>query len=152
MSLPALADLADLAARLPGGIGNDDEPRAQAALDDASALIRAETGETWVTDDDPPTLDAVPGVAVTICVAAAKRAFVNPDGVAQESLDGYSTSYRNDSSDVYLTRAERRLLGKLSAVGLGVQRLTRADEHGALDTRNVGVGVSATSTEFPYDL
>lgn len=156
MSLPALADLEALAARLPSGISEDDEPRAQAALDDASALIRAESGEDWVTDDATPVLDedTLPDVAVTVCLAAARRAFVNPDGVTAEAIDGYSTQYRNDSADVYLTRAERRLIRRAAGLGtVGVQRTTRTDyDYGLLDTPSVGVGVGVTSDEFPYDL
>ncbi len=158
MSLPALAELADLAARIPGGIEEDDEPRAQAALDDASALIRAEAGDDWVTDGDPPALDTdnLPDVAVTVCLAAARRAFVNPDGVTQESLDGYSTSYRNDSADVYLTKAERRLISQAGGrTGIGVMPTTRTSTapdvpYVHLDTEYTD---GATPTEpIPWDV
>lgn len=150
MSLPALASLEALAARLPSGIADSDETRAQAALDDASALIRAEAGETWVTDENELDTDNLPDVVVAVCLAAARRALINPDGVTQESLDGYSTSYSNDSADIYLTKAERRLVG--SAGGLWVQPTTRV-ETGQLDVASVVVTAGApTSDEFPYDL
>lgn len=149
MSLPALADLEALAARLPGGIAEADEPRAQAALDDASALIRAEAGEDWVTDTDELDTDELPDVAVTVCLAAARRAFVNPDGVTSEAIDGYQTQYRNDSADVYLTRAERRLVRLAVGRGvIGAQPLTR----GEVETATVGTAVGAPiSDEFPFD-
>jgi len=154
MSLPALASLEALAARMPSGIAEGDEARARAALDDASAIIRAEAGEDWVTDDEPPALDEdnLPDVVVSVCLAAARRAFVNPDGVTAESLDGYSTQYRNDSADVYLTRHERRLVKGAAGLGsLGVHRTTRSD-YGALDTPGVSVPVgTVVSDEFPYD-
>lgn len=152
MSLPALASLEALSDRTPGGIGEDDETRAQAALDDASALIRAEAGDDWVTDDDPPELDedALPDVVVTVCCAAARRALVNPDGVTQESLDGYSTSYRNDSADVYLTKAERRLVRSAAGRGgLWAQPTTRG--HPDVAEVLAPVGSVTTSDEFPYD-
>lgn len=151
MSLPALASLEQLATRL-GGIDDSDEERAQAALDDASALIRTEAGEDWVTDDDPPELDTdnLPDVIVTVCCAAARRAVTNPDGVTQESLDGYSTSYRNDSADVYLTKAERRLVrGAAGRGALWTQPTTRGDYDVA--TVLAPVGAYPTSDEFPYD-
>lgn len=119
MSLSALASLDQLRTRIPGGIEADDEERAQAALDDASALIRAEAHQTWDTE--------IPDVAVTVCLAAARRAMVNPDGVTEEALDGFSTTYRNDSADVYLTQNERRLVNQASGrTGVGVLPTTRA--------------------------
>lgn len=155
MSLPALADLEALAARIfPSGIDEAEEPRAQAALDDASALIRAEAGQDWVTAGDPVALsDDLPDVAVTVCLAAARRALVNPDGVVSETIQGYATNYGNDSGDVYLTRAERRLIRRASGLGtVGVQRTTRTEyDYGALDTRGVVVGEVAPFAEFPYD-
>ncbi len=105
MSVPALAELEDLEARM-GPLS--DPSRAQAALDDASALIRSEADVDWLDDDG--VLEAVPPVIVMICCKAAQRALTNPGGVSQESLGSFSQQYANASPDVYLTRAERRLV------------------------------------------
>ena len=114
MALPALVPLDDFALRL-GGLAEADEDRAQAALNDASALIRAETGdEDWVDDDG--ALEEVPEVIVTICVAVAIRAFRNPDGVRQETIGNYSVSYADTSTAVFLTEGERRMVRR--AAGL----------------------------------
>lgn len=113
--LPSLAPLLELKYRIPGGIATEDEPRAEAALADASALVRDEAGKTWMTDGE---LDAdIPDRIVSITLAAAKRAYVNPDGVRSESIDGYSTDYSTASPDVYLTSAEKRAIKR--AVGSG---------------------------------
>jgi phage gp36-like protein len=105
MTLPALASLAELDARTPGGISAADEVRALAALDDASAMVRSVAGKTWTTDGVLD--DDVPHVVVMVTCAVARRVMANPDGVEQESIDDYSYSLTNASSDIYLTAAER---------------------------------------------
>lgn len=120
--LPALVSLDDFALRV-GGISAADEDRAQAALDDASALIRAEAGtETWVDDDG--ALEAVPDVIVAVCVAAAIRAFRNPDGVRTESIGTYSVAYADTSTAVFLTEGERRIIRRAAGLtGIGSVQL-----------------------------
>lgn len=108
MSLPAFASLEDLASRIPAGIAVADEARAQAALDDASALIRLEAGKDWAEGDE---LDPdIPPIVVTVTTAVARRAFVNPDGLTQETTGPFSVSVSNASADIYLTKTERALL------------------------------------------
>jgi hypothetical protein len=114
VALPALVSLDDFALRL-GGLAAVDEDRAQAALDDASALVRAEAStEDWV--DDEGGLEEVPEVVVAVCVAVAIRAFRNPDGVRQETIGNYSVSYADTSTAVFLSPGERRTIRR--AVGL----------------------------------
>lgn len=115
MASPALATLADLEAR---GVDTSDAPRAQAYLEDASALMRAEVDPvTWI-DDDTGELDADrPEVLVGICCKMVQRATENPNGISSESVGEWQASYANASPDLYLTRAERRLLRR--AAGLG---------------------------------
>lgn len=130
--LPAFASLPQFAARVPGGVPDADEARAQAALEDASSLIRDEAGTTWV--DANNALDLPTGTdawkadtLVRVCCAAARRTFENPDGVSQESLGGYSVAQSNSSSDVYLTAAEKRQVRKAAGfTGLGVLTTTRS--------------------------
>lgn len=116
--LPAFASTDDLAARHPGGVSGDaDTARAQAALDDASTLVRAVAGKTWV--DDNNELEDVPDVVFTVTVRAALRAFVNPSGVQQQSTGPFSESYANSSSDVYLTNKEQDMIRSAAAGGSG---------------------------------
>lgn len=117
MSLPALVSLEDFALRV-GGISAADEDRAQAALDDASALVRAEAGENWVDADD--AIEAVPDLIVTIAVAVAIRAFRNPEGVRSETIGNYSVAYADSSTAVFLTEGERRLIRRAGGrTGIG---------------------------------
>lgn len=102
----------------------DDQTRAQVALDDASAEIRAFTRRSWVDGDAlalPTGVDAWKAdVLVRVCCSIARRVLDNPEGVQQESIGSYSVTNANASSDVYLTRAERRLLQSVagsSAIG-----------------------------------
>lgn len=121
MALPALVSLADFALRV-GGISAADEDRAQAALDDASALVRAEAGENWVDAED--ALEDVPDLIVTIVVAVAIRAFRNPEGVRSETIGNYSVAYADSSTAVFLTEGERRLIRRAGGrTGIGSIRL-----------------------------
>lgn len=128
MTLPAFATLEQLAARIPGGIRDADEARAQAALDDASTLIRSEVSPHagWTTAE---ALDAdVPDIVVMVTLWAARRSYENPEGVSEESLGQYSVSLGNSSSDVYLTAAERRHVRKAAGfLSIGVVATTRGD-------------------------
>lgn len=123
--LPAFATIDDLDARNPAGIAGD-ETRAQAALDDASALIRSAAGKTWVDDDNE--LANVPDIVVTICCRAALRSFTNPAGVTQQTAGPFSASYANGSTDVYLTKGERsEVRAAAGKGGLWTQSTTRGD-------------------------
>jgi hypothetical protein len=119
MATPTLADIWQLQQRIPGGIDETDLARALAALDDASAWIRAEssslTGEDWLDDDG--NLETVPGAVVSICCAVARRLLDNPDGLLQESIAGYSYSRTNATTDIYLTKQELKMLRR--ALGIG---------------------------------
>ena len=125
--LPPLAQLDALNARTPGGIDDDDNERASAALSDASALVRATAKHTWVDADE--ALIAVPDVVVSITLAVALRAFVNPaDGVTQEVVaSDYTAAY--SSGGLYLTNLERQTLQQLRPTsGLWTLGTTRSDE------------------------
>ena len=114
----SLATVEDLAVRVPGGIPTADEQRAQAYLDDASAMIEEEVGRTF--SDVPPT-------ARRICLSVAQRAWFNPAFVSSEQLGDFNTSYAARGG-VYLTAEEKADLGKLKAsASLWVQPLGRHD-------------------------
>lgn len=112
MTLPALATVEAFEERLGRTLGPTDSARAQAALEDASALVRSEAGKSWVTGT---TLDSdVPDVVVTITLVVARRAFDNPAGVASSTIGNVSVNW---GSGIYLTGDERRSL--LTAVSAG---------------------------------
>jgi hypothetical protein len=107
MSVSALASLDDLRTRM-GSVS--DEARALALLDDASALIRAEANYTWI---DAEGLDEeVPALILMVCCKVVERVLSNPDGLSGEAIGGYSAQFSNASTDVYLTKQERRLVRK----------------------------------------
>lgn len=124
--LPSLASLSDFEERIPGGVEAKDALRAEAALKDASALVRDVAGKTWVTDEE---LDGdIPDGIVSVVISAAKRAFINPDGVRSESIDNFQTSYATSSPDVYLTQTERQRVRQAAGrTGLWTQPTTRGD-------------------------
>ena len=111
----ALAELDDLEARM-GTVS--DPPRAQAAIDDASNWIHEATNNAWIADDGT-LVDTIPSVALTVCCAVARRILTNPDGITSESLGPFSQGQSNASSDVYLTKAETRILRRAAGVGIG---------------------------------
>ena len=142
--LPLLASLEAFEARIPGGISAGDAARASAALEDASSLVRDVAGKTWVTDDVLD--DDVPDGIVSVVIAAAKRAFINPDGVRAESIDNFSTTYATSSPDVYLTTTERQRVRQLCGkTGLWTQPTTRCE----IETDTVYVDVVPEGEPFP---
>lgn len=114
---------------------------------DASALVRSVAGVTWVTDG--ALVAEVPDIIVTVVLAAAKRAFINPDGVRSEAIDGYSTNYASSSPDVYLTaKEERQVRGAVSTGGgLWTQATTRTE---AADLPTVFLDVEPPGEPIPW--
>lgn len=109
MTLPAFATIEDVEARLQRALDGDETVQAQAALDEASDLARAETGRDWVDDDGEldgtdAQLAAVRGVVAT----AASRVLRNPAGEAQQTAGPFSRSFGAGASpSVYFTKSER---------------------------------------------
>lgn len=113
MALPPLAPVSSLETRLglaAATLSGVDLARAEAALGDASALIRAEAGKDWV-GPDLVTITA-PDAVVTVCLHAALRPYRNPDGFSGESVGDYSYQYAatGDPVDVYLSDEEKRVV------------------------------------------
>jgi hypothetical protein len=127
----ALATIAALEARL--GIPQDSLEgvalaKAVADLEDASDLVRAETGKTWLDEQGQPV---APGPVVTVVLKAALRCYRNPEEYSSETEDGYTWRREPDAVSPYLTDAEIRLLARYASTsGLYVQPFTRhtADE------------------------
>lgn len=141
MTLKSLADVAAIELRLgfeTGTLQGPDLARAQAALDDASALVRAEAGKSWV-DTDGTTITA-PAQVLTIVVKAALREFKNPDGFSSEQMGDYS--YRTDhTGGVYLTDDERRIVRQAAGAGA----------YGAWTVRTRSEFDTTENTQLPED-
>jgi hypothetical protein len=122
--LPALASLEELAARLGVAVWELDVARAQATLDDASALVRSEVSLNWV--DSEGELGTVPDVAASICLASARRAYENPTGATQRTVGDVSVAH---PAPAYLTTEERVVLSRLRGTGsIWSLATTRGDE------------------------
>jgi hypothetical protein len=132
--LPAFAKLEDLSARLGRVFGDNtvEERRARAALDDVSSAIRDCAGKSWVNDDGELDLPSeasstVPDTLRSVCVAAARRVYENPENYTQASIGATSYTYGNSSSDVYLTRSEQRRVRRAAGrSGLQAMPTTRS--------------------------
>ena len=118
--LPSLATIADMEARLGRPITDEAErERAQALLNDASALIRFEANQTWMDEtQDPPVLGPVPDYVVSLTALSALRGWYNPAGIESAQLGAVSVRY----GGAWLTNAERANLALLNR-GQGFQSL-----------------------------
>lgn len=143
MSEPALATLDDLYARM--GVVSD-EGRARALLDDASALIRAEANYTWLDADG--ALETVPALIVMVCCKVAERVMSNPEGLSGEAIGGYSAQFSNASSDVYLTKQERRLVRKASGV-MAIGTVELESPYKKYDAEDIYMTVAGGGEELP---
>jgi hypothetical protein len=117
---PSLSTIQKLAARVDGGIAAGDEARAQANLDDASALVRHVARSDYV-DVGGNLTDGIPDAIQTVVLLAAKRAFTNPEGVVM-GTDGDTTATFG-TPDVYLTAKEEQIVRGAVGAGGGVGTL-----------------------------
>lgn len=137
-----------------------DPTRAQARLDDASALIRGATGNAWTVgqpvvgqvNTELVSLDAdgllvdVPDIIVTVCCDVAGRALDNPTGAAATSVGDASIRY---DTAAYFTKDHRRELRRLFCAGLRTQQMTR-DLGGRLQTADVVYADGRTGEPIPW--
>jgi hypothetical protein len=126
---PALATVSALEARLGiplGTLTGADRAKAEADLEDASNLVRAETRRSWLDDNNTPN---APGAVVTIVLKAALRCYRNADEYTSETEDGYTWRREPDSVSPYLIDAEIRLLRRYAATSSKLYTLptTRAE-------------------------
>jgi hypothetical protein len=143
MALPPLVAIDDLEPWLGRALSGDDLARAEAVLSAVSALIRAETGRTWTTDNT--TLAEVPGDVQAIVLQVAQRVFENPNGARQMSLGSYSISY-GASTGLYLDAAERAMLARYRTAARGLWSLSVTRDDPIADT----VWVPVEGAEYPF--
>ena len=128
-TLPPLAQLEEMELRLgvePGDLPTLDAARAEAALHDASGLVRQASGRTW-TADDGSLLATLPSALVTIALNAALRGYRNPAGLKGRTQGNFSETFGSDLGGVYLTAEEHATVERASraAVGTGPRRVVR---------------------------
>jgi hypothetical protein len=111
VDLPPLASFGRFVRKLGYEPAGSERDRAEQLLGEASELIRDVAGKTW-TNVTTGALEGVPVRVANICVAAAFRAFGNPEALTQRSIGDSSKSYdrtgREGGEDVYLTAEEER--------------------------------------------
>lgn len=120
----ALASVDDLVDRLGREVDDAERARAEAALEDASALVREEARRDW-TEGAPPAVQAV-------VLTAALRVMRNPDGITSETIGPYSYKRRDQDADVYLSEAEKAIVRRYrqSSRGLWTLPTTREEAVG----------------------
>lgn len=121
-----LATIEQLQVRLGRTLSGTELALAQAALADASALVRT-YGLPW------PNPATAPDVAVSITLAAAERRVRNPEGYRMEMEGSYQYQLPASApTGVALTDAEIRVLERLSGSGglwsVEVQRPVMVDD------------------------
>jgi hypothetical protein len=125
-ALPPLATVAPLEVRLgltPGTLAGNDLARAEAAIADASDLVRVESHVNWTDSTGSP--EAPPAVVVVV-LQIAMRAYNNPNGYASETVSADGATYSNSNNQqalaIYLTADELRTVltaARLATYGTG---------------------------------
>lgn len=127
--LPLLAEVSDLETRMRRTFEGDEADWAESVLEEASVLVRAESGRDWVSSDDPTKLEAPPIVRI-VTMRVAQRALQNPDSYSAETAGDYSYQRNAVGADgsLYLTDRERALLGRAAGRRkLWTQTVTRGE-------------------------
>jgi len=113
--MTALAELADFEVRYGRELSGDEITRAEALLDDASALIRDEAGDDF---------DTVPATVLFVVCEVVRRAFDNPAGLQGENIGDYGWHGGAVPSGVYLTAEEKQIVHRAAGTLGGVVSLT----------------------------
>ncbi|MEV2236695.1 hypothetical protein [Micromonospora sp. NPDC049891] len=136
---PPLATLGQLGKKIGYTPTGGEADRAEGLLAEASELIRDVAGRTWLNDAGDAVVD-VPHRVQNICVAAAFRAFTNPEALNQRTLGDSAKSYdrtgREGGEDVYLTTSEERSVRK-AAAGSSFVSVTLVSPYGGADVEGV---------------
>jgi hypothetical protein len=102
--LPSLVTLDQLADRMT----IEDDTAAEAAIADASALVRLVARTNWVNEESE--LQPVPDPIQVVVLGAVQRYLKNPDGYSSIQVSQFAASTRGAASAVFLTDAEKDLI------------------------------------------
>lgn len=117
VTLASVEDLADwIGESIP--TGSAEERRAILCLRSASALVRKESGRTWLTDAGG-LVDPLPEDVAMVTLYCASRVFDNRNAQTRGGLDDYTEGWKVDEAGAYLTASERRMLAPFRASGSG---------------------------------
>lgn len=124
MRLPAFAEAQELSDWLGEPITDDmDIARATRILRAVSNLIRGYTGKSWV-DNQKQLIADLPEPLIDVTLSCAARYYVNPNAETQwtsqidDAMDGGGRKV--ESSGIYLTDSEQRLLDSVVRASSGV--------------------------------
>lgn len=152
MAAPAsLAGVQELAEWIGEPIPADsvEAKRAALCLRIASALVRSESGQTWL-DDQGTLVVPVPENAVMATLYCAGRVYDNREARTDGAIDDGSGSWKVDEAGAYLTASERRMLSGFRAStnrGIGSIGTTR----GSLADSSTGwVPTPTEGVVFPW--
>ena len=122
-----LADALDLEARLGRKLDAVELTRAQAVIDDVSALARDVAGSDFLSESGDE-LVGLPHTVRAVVLKAAERAIRNPDGFSSEGVGDYSYQRTGVQDGVYLTAAEEKAIRRaMGRSGLWTQPTTRGE-------------------------
>lgn len=130
MAEQTLASVAELGDWLGEPIADDsaEYKRAELCLRAASALVRAESGRTWLAEDG--NLEPVPETAKLVTLYCASRVFDNREGQNRWNVDDAGGGWKVDEAGAYLTASEKDTLSKHAGRrfgGMGTVSTTRGD-------------------------
>jgi len=109
---------------------NEDLAWAESVLDEASTIVREESGKSWLSSDGASIV--APDIVRVITLRVAERAIRNPDGLSSETAGDYSYQRNGVGADggLFLTPWEISVLRKATGRnGLWTQPLTRGEEY-----------------------
>jgi len=95
-----------------------DAKRALLCLRLASALVRDETGRSFLTADGA-LVDPVPDSVELVTLYCAGRVYDNREAQTTGGVDDATEGWKVDESGAYLTASERRMLARYRASGSG---------------------------------
>ena len=141
----ALVETDSLAVRLGRDFLPAELPRAQAILDDVSAIALGVTEAEWTAEDVPPDVAAV-------ILAAGLRLFKNPDRYIAQSIGDFSATLdRSEVSAGVFTKAEHDVLKRNSqSSGFGVFGFTTVSRYRDEPDRQVEYWATNMPDGTPY--
>ena len=126
--LASVEELADwLGESIP--VDSIEDKRAAMCLRAASALVRKESGRTWLAEDGT-LVNPLPEDVKMVTLYCASRVFDNRNAQTRGGVDDYSEGWKVDEAGAYLTASERRMLAPFQTSGfggLGVVSTTRVE-------------------------